>query len=276
MLRVTDDSDEGSCNSGEEDEEDDYSERKEINFTDIAARPSAVRTEVPARKMLEVLSLLLCADGKRVACNPLHWTIREDDFEAFVCILNLYQSAGVALWSDSQVFKLAVALDRPDMLDELIRHSGVGIPIPSDTANSPNTNAKKPTEERVYLGLKVRGKLLADIRQQKQTRHKALTYNYDLLRSAISAGATKVVDYLAGPRPLGAYAYYAVTHSDNIAQYLKSLDNLEAALPDLLGWQVDELNESPLLCAVINDKSDILKQLFALKPNLMEEALYQR
>jgi hypothetical protein len=54
------------------------------------------------------------------------------------------------------------------------------------------------------------------------------------------------------------------------------VDNLEAALPGLLGWQVDELKESPLLCAVIYDKLGILKQLFALKPKLMEEALYLR
>jgi hypothetical protein len=273
---LTDDSEEGSRNSDEEDEEDDYGERKEINFTDIAARPSAVRTEVPARKMLEVHSLLLNAEGKRISCNPLQRTIIEDDFEAFVRTLDLYQSAGVALWPDAEVYQLAVTLDRPDMLDELIRRSGVGVPTPSDTAKSLNTNAKRPTEERVYLGLKVGGKLRADILQQKQTRHKVITYNYDLLRGAISSGATKVIEYLAGPRPLAAYAYYAVTHSDNIAQYLKSVDNLEAALPDLLGWQVDELKESPLLCAVINDKLDTLKQLFALKPKLMEEALNQR
>ena len=41
-------------------------------------------------------------------------------------------------------------------------------------------------------------------------------------------------------------------------------------------WQVDELNESPLLSAVIHNKIDILKQLFVLKPNLMEEALHKR
>ncbi|SRR6266851_7671584 len=101
-------------------------------------------------------------------------------------------------------------------------------------------------------------------------------YHYDLLRGAITHGATKVVEYLAGPRPLAAYTHYAATHSDDIAQYLKSVENLGAVLPDLLGWKVDELNESPLLCAVIHDKMDILKQLFALKPNLMEEALHQR
>ena len=68
----------------------------------------------------------------------------------------------------------------------------------------------------------------------------------------------------------------AVTQSDDIAQYLKSVANLETALPGLLGWQIDDMNESPLLYAVIHSKLDILKQLIVLKPNLMEEALHKR
>jgi hypothetical protein len=227
--------------------------------------------------MLELQSGFLKADGKRVSCNPLQTTIYNDDFEAFVRALELYQFAGVALWPDAVAHELVVALDRPDMLDELTRRTGVGIPIPSDTAKNPNATQKESVEERVYLGLKVGGKRRSNIAQQVQKV--PMTYNYDLLRAAIYSGSTKVVEYLAGPRPIAAYAHYAhyaTTDSDDIAQHLKSLNNLEEALPGLLGWKVDELNQSPLLWAVINDKLDILKQLFALKPILMEEALHQR
>jgi hypothetical protein len=83
-------------------------------------------------------------------------------------------------------------------------------------------------------------------------------YDYDLLRNAIIFGSSKVIEYLTGPRPRAAYMYYATTHSDDISQYLKSIEDLEAVLPDLLGWHVDELNESPLLCAVVRSKLDIL------------------
>jgi hypothetical protein len=225
--------------------------------------------------MLEAQSWLLRADGKRVVRNPLQKTIEEDDFEGFICTLELYQSAGVAIWPDGAAHELVVALDRPDMLDELTRRTGVGIPYPSDTAKDSHVNPNKAAGERVYLGLKVGGKRRTEM-QPMQSKHKALTYNYDLLRRAIASGASKVVEYLAGPRVIAAYTHYAATHSDDIAQYLKSVDNLEAALPDLLGWQIDEMNESPLLCAVIHNKPEILKQLFALKPNLMEEALDKR
>ena len=272
-MLFADDSENGSYDS---DEEEDYSQQKEIDFIDVAARPSVVHAEVSAKRMLETRSWLLRADGKRVHRNPLQKTIEEDDFEGFICILDLYQSAGVAIWPGSAAHDLVVELDRPDMLDELTRRTGVGIPYPPGTAKNSQANPNKVAEKRAYLGLKVGGKRRADMAQQMQSENRTLVYNYDLLRSAISSGATKIVEYLAGPRVLAAYTYYAETHSDDIAQYLKSVDNLETALPDLLGWQIDELNESPLLGGVVHNKLDILKLLFSLKPNLMDEALHKR
>ncbi|KAH9007478.1 hypothetical protein EDB84DRAFT_1572846, partial [Lactarius hengduanensis] len=221
------DSDEGD---GHHDPDNDHSEPKPIDFTDIAARLSSVRTEVPPKKMLELQAILFQAGLKRVSCNPLQKAIVEDDFEAFIHTLDLYEFVGAAIWPDSGAYDFAVALDRPDMLDELIRRSGLGIPMPLRRGEG----------------------------------------------HAIGSGATKIVDYLAGPRPIAAFTHYAETHDDDIAQYLKGIDDLGAVLPDLLGWNPDESNESPLLCAVIEDRIDVLKQLFALKPNLMEEALHLR
>jgi hypothetical protein len=275
-LYVADDSDKGSYDSDNSDE--DYEDEQEINFTDLAVRPSAIRAEVSAEEMLLLDQfILLEADDMRISCNPLQKAIYEDDFEAFVHTIDLYQFAGVALWPDAAVYELAVKLDRPDMLDELMRRTGVGIPyFPSGTSEDHQQTLKKAIKERrVYLGLKVGGKRRADI-AQVQDGSRVLTYNYDLLRSAITHDAAEIVEYLAGPRPLVAYTYYAATHSDDIAQYLTSFEDLGAVLSDLLGWQVDELNESPLLSAVIHDNINILKQLFVLKPNLMEEALHQR
>ncbi|KAH9170814.1 hypothetical protein EDB89DRAFT_2230439 [Lactarius sanguifluus] len=213
---------------------------------------------------------------KRVSCNPLQKAIIEDDFEAFVHTLNLYEFASAAIWPDSRTYDFAVALDRADMLDELIRREGVGIPIPYDAEKASGAGPKKAPEERVYLGLKVGGKRRTDIVNHRQTQHKTLTYKYDLLRSAIKFGATKIIDYLAGPRPTAAFTHYAETHDNDIAPCLKSIKDLSTVLPDLLRWKPDKLNESPLLCAVIDNKIDVLKQLFELKPDLMEEALHLR
>jgi hypothetical protein len=276
IMRFSDDSEKRSYDS-DEDLEEDFSQQKKIDFVDLAARPSAVRAEVCAKRMLEAKSSLIRADGKRVHYNPLQKTIEENNFEGFVCALELYKFAGVAVWPDVAAHELVVKLDHPDMLDELTRRTGVGIPYLSNTAKNAHANPKKAAGDRVYLGLKVGGKRRAEIIKQILSKYKpeGLTYNYDLLRNAIALGATKVVEYLAGPRVLAAYTEYAEAQSDDIAQYLKRVDNLEAALPDLLGWQIDELNESPLLCAVIHDKLDILKQLIALKPDLAE-AIHKR
>ena len=161
---------------------------------------------------------------------------------------------------------MAVALDRPEMVDEFICLSGVGIPILSDAAKGHGAGLKV-SEERVYFGLKVGGRRRTGSLKHKQAPGKALTYNYDLLRSAIRFGATKVIDYLAGPRLITALTHYAETHNDEIAQYLKNFDDLCFVLPGLLGWQPDGLNESPLLYAVINNRLDVLKQLLLLKPS---------
>ena len=275
-LAWSDDSDSDEEGEHDEDEDDcsDYSEQKTINFTDIAARPSSVRVDVPPTKMLEVLSPVLREGRKYRSCNPLQKAIVENDFEAFLRTLDLYDFAGMEISPNSGAYNLAVTLDRPEMVDELIRRSGVGIPVPSDSAKSFGAGSKV-SEERVYLGLKVGGKRRTDFVKHK-TKLKAPTHNYDLLRSAICSGSTKVIDYLAGPRPTAAFMHFAETHNGDIAQGLKSVDNLGDVLPDLLGWKSDELNESPLLSAVVYNRLDVLKQMFALKPSSMEEALHLR
>jgi hypothetical protein len=276
-LACSDDSDsdeEGQHDSDEDDYSDYDEQQKPINFMDIAARPSSVRTEVPPMKVFELQATLLQEGRKYYSCNPLQKAVIEDDSEAFVNTLDLCDFAGQATLPASEAHHLAVVLDRPEMLDELIRRSGVGILIPSDPEKG-NGAGPKASDERVYLGLKVGGKRAAVGKQKQRALRKVFrhAHNYDLLRSAIRFGATKVIDYLAGPRPTVAFTHYADTHNDDTAQYLKSIDNLGTVLPELLGWQSDELNESPLHCAVISDQLDILKQMFALKPNLMEEAL---
>ena len=66
-----------------------------------------------------------------------------------------------------------------------------------------------------------------------------------MLHSAISSGVT------TRPRQnvTGVLVHYAETHND-IAQYLKGIENPDDVLPDLLDWQPDGSNNLPLFCAV--------------------------
>ena len=54
---------------------------------------------------------------------------------------------GMAILPDSGAYHLAVALDRPEMLDEFIRRSGVGIPIPSDAEKDSGAESKVSDED---------------------------------------------------------------------------------------------------------------------------------
>ena len=259
-----------SLDGSTSDEEDYYSYREQepMNFTNISSTPSSVRTHIHPKSMLEWKASHIRAGYKCSSFTPLQKAIVENDFEAFIHTLDLYDFVETKSCSDDGAFNLTVTLDRPEMVDELIRRSGTGILI--------ITVSKVSAKERIYIGLKVGGRRRLDIEKYKQAKHKTLTHDYELLRNAIRSGATKVVDYLAGSRPIAAYKHYSETHDDEIAQYLKSIDDLDAVFPDLLGWKPDESNESPLLCAVIADRLDVLKQMFALKPSLMEEALLLR
>ncbi|KAH9057562.1 hypothetical protein EDB87DRAFT_1686152 [Lactarius vividus] len=160
ILRDDSDSDEEREYDSDEDDYSDYSEEKPINFTDIAARSSPVRTDVPPTKLLRLQTRFLRPGLKADSGNPLQKAIIED---FIVHTLNLYEFAGAAIWPDSRTYDFAVALDRPNILDELIRRSGIGIPIPSNAAKASGVDSKKAPEERVYLRLKVGGKRHTDI-----------------------------------------------------------------------------------------------------------------
>jgi hypothetical protein len=219
-----------SSDKSDSDEEDhsDYGEQEPINFTDITSRPSFVRTHVSPGAMLEVQAHHLQAGHKCLSCTPLQKAIVENDFEAFVHTLDLYDFVAMKISRDT--FNLAVTLDRPEMVNELICHSGLGIPIPSDAEKGRKVGLKV-SEKHIYVGLKVGGKRCLDI-EIFMPKCKTLTYNYEFLRNAISSGVTKVIDYLAGPRPIAAFRHYAETHDDEIAQYLKCYGQL-AVVSDL-------------------------------------------
>ncbi|THH17575.1 hypothetical protein EW146_g3245, partial [Bondarzewia mesenterica] len=245
-----------------------------INFTDIAVRPSAIHCEVAPLRMLEqAYASWISKDGKKYhLCAPLYRAIIEDDFEMFVKCCDLYKSIGHPL-SPQTIVQQIMQDDRQDMLDELIRRTGCGVSVALDVQQK--QAAKKDPEETIYLGLNVGGKKRRDLVAPHAPRRTVLS-SPRLLLEAAKAGALGVLDYLSGPRPLAAYKYYASSQSDERALYLRRQTNLEAVLPQWHGWQIDELNESCLTAAILANKFECVKKLFALRPNLMMEAMNVR
>ena len=102
IMSFADDSEKGFYDS-DEDSEENYNQQKQIDFVDLAARPSAVRAEVSAKNMLETKSALLRADGKRVYYNPLQKTIEEMTLRGLSVPSSCISSPG---WLFGQMWRL--------------------------------------------------------------------------------------------------------------------------------------------------------------------------
>ncbi|KDQ65163.1 hypothetical protein JAAARDRAFT_188410 [Jaapia argillacea MUCL 33604] len=277
-------------NSDEEyDEEDDSEEESEtegavLDFIDIAKRPSAVRSSVPPSTMLQSTTASLPHPGGKsvYSSSVLDQAIVENDFEAFVHICDLHKQLPepIPLLLPNQTLHPVVVSDRPEMLDELIRRTGYGINVTSSPQHDgADVEQSKSTRKRtIYLGLNVHGKKRNDLARKGDPNANQADQNANatpLVWSAALAGATNVLEYLSGPRPISAYKYYSATSSDDHAQVVRriiSSPSLDTA--DLLGWKLSPFNESALTAAVYYNKINAVKALFEINPKLMGTALH--
>ena len=277
ILPVDDDSDDGS---DEDEDMDDDDEPEEINFIDIAQRPSEVKTDVAPERLLQQVYLFQDPKTKEAKnCQLLEKAMLDNDFETFVQIADLYKSLPKPLDPPPIAFFWAITYDRPDMLDELIRRTGAGIELPEESLESDETThddqKKKKLPSKTYLGLNVHGKKRKDLAQKGDPNAPSLRRNneFPLLWTAVHEGAEGCVRYLSSERPLSAYQYYASTHSDERAKYLRRVQD---QIPKRIGWGLNELNESVVTAAVIGDKLGILKMVIDLHPADMQNALMAR
>ncbi|KAJ7165671.1 ankyrin repeat protein [Mycena crocata] len=266
-MNLDDDSDNESDDS---DDSDGTVEQDAIDFVDIANRPSTVECDVHPK------DVLIPGYFDR---ELFVMAIVEDDFEAFVNTFNLYKNCPKHVDLPSHLLAWIFNMDRPDMLDEYIRRTGLGIkiqtaPITADEEDVPVINDKN----RVYLGLSVHGKKRTDLakRNDPNASQKDTEPEVPLLWQAVSKGATNILDYLLGDRPLAAYKFYASSNSSDNARILKRTPDLAKVLPGWLGLSVTPLGESPLTAAIVNKNLKMVKYLFEKAPRLMASSLHER
>ena len=65
--------------------------------------------------------------------SELFKAVMDDDFEAFVQIADLFKALPKPLELPAMAIQWILQYDRPTMLDELIRRSGVGIELPEES-----------------------------------------------------------------------------------------------------------------------------------------------
>ncbi|KAJ6601282.1 ankyrin repeat protein [Mycena vulgaris] len=245
-----------------------------VKFVDIAKTGATAQCDVYPNLLLSAPLSWYNEDGSSHTGSPLTRAVYDDDFEAFVNIANLYKPHS-ELDSDSTLLAAILAKDRPKMLDEYIRRTGAGLAfVAAEGEGAPAVT----DQSRVYTGLSVHGAKRMDLAKQNDPNAfaPAAAQADPLLWQAAGAGACEVVEYLAGERPLAAYRFYAASNSDERARGLRRVLELDKALPELLGWGITPLGESPLFAAVGGKSLPLIKKLFSKAPQLMRSALHER
>jgi hypothetical protein len=264
---IEDDSDNESDNS---DGSDGTVGQDAINFVDIASRPSTIECNVHPEDILG-------AARSHSDRDLIYRTITDDDFQAFVNVLNLYKHSPIHVDLPNKLLEYIVGKDRVEMLDEYIRRTGSGIKI--TTAPEGDEDIPVLTDKnKVYLGLNVHGKKRMDLakRNDPDASQNAEPVETPLVWQAVSKGAFSILDYLQSDRPLVAYKFYASSNSSETARILKRTTDLAKVLPEWLGWSVTPLGESPLTAAIVNRKLDVVKYLFEKSGRLMSSCLHDR
>ncbi|KAK7053725.1 ankyrin repeat protein, partial [Favolaschia claudopus] len=267
-IDFDDDSDNESYDS---DNSDDTVEQDTINFVDIANRSSRVECNTHPKDLVH-------AAYDHADRSLLRKAIDDDDLEAFVKTLDLYKNCPKHVSLPDHVLSTIAQKDRVEMLDEFIRRTGSGVQVQLTSSSDDDPIPVVNDKTKVYLGLNVHGKKRTDLANKNdpdasQNDNKLVL---PLVWEAITSGATGILDYLQGDRPLAAYKHYASSYNTETAILLKRPSNLAKVLPDWLGWSVSPLNESPLTVAVTSGKLGMLETLFEKSPRLMASCLHER
>ena len=217
-------------------------------------------------------------DGFTFHLRPLEAAIHDDDFDAFIQIVELCAQlpkpiAVVDLASDESFLRE----DRVKFFDEYIRRTGQGIDVPQKKAEGTEDTPQRP-KGKEYWGLNVHGKKRRDLaaRGDPNVRY----YNgfngskVPLVWRAAQHSALSILEYLNTDRPLAAYQYY---FSANAKEAKKAdLPALESSISELLGWCSNPSNETALSAALKSGKLDSFKKLLELNPALLKPYLHEK
>ncbi|KAG6828432.1 hypothetical protein H0H92_008006 [Tricholoma furcatifolium] len=251
---------------------------EQAKFIDIAKRVSSIEADIHPTFVLHEANLSWrdkTPNGKytQMRGNLLFKAIHDGDYEAFVNIFNLYTSSPIPI-AFGDIVEHIIKNDRAEMLDYYIRQTGQGVEIALDQSEAPV--ALTNDSNKIYLGLNVHGKKRSDLAKKNDPNATQDTVSVlPLVWIAAESGAKSVVEYLAGPRPLSAYQHYMTTAGDERAYRMRRVKDLEKVIPEWLGWTATSSGDSPLMAAILGRELDIIKMMFAKKPQIMSGCLHK-
>jgi hypothetical protein len=250
---------------------------QETRFVDIAKVASTVRSDRHPRNMLsEVTFYWREEDNTQRNSNLLGRAAEKKDLEAFTKIADLYASLSEPVDLGQDLLDSIVSTDAPEILHEYIRRSGYGLDFEQAKKAIEHLPPVMNDKNRVYLGLNVNGKKRADLAQKNDPNAAGSVNVIPLVWQAARGGADKIIEYLSGDKPLAAFRYHATACNTVRAEQLRRTPDLEQVLPKWLGWIISDLGESPLSAAILGNKLETIKVLFAKQPKLLKSALHEK
>ncbi|KAI0750408.1 hypothetical protein C8Q74DRAFT_1373995 [Fomes fomentarius] len=280
LKKVALEEDDAENESDEDSDMDDGDDVPEVNFIDIAQRSSTVTSDAAPSRLLEQTHRFQDPQSKAQADGcVLFKAVLDNDFEAFVQIADLYKFLPKPIDLPTDTLVWILQHDRSTMLDELIRRTGRGIELPQEDQSEEEATDEaksKKLPSKTYFGLNVHGKKRKDLVAKSDPNAPCSSqdnWELPLLWQVAYIGAIECVRYLATERPVSAYQYYASTHTDDRARYLKRIND---QIPQRLGWTMDELNESVITAAVIGNELEVLKTVIDLQPVQLQSSLMAR
>lgn len=281
------------CDSCESD--DDYDDNQDVpTILDLASRPTAVQCEVsPEIFFREHVSSRLGKNGTKEigSSHVLIQACAEGDEDAFLKLLEIANCTSTPIKLESLITITPIlSSDSVNILDEFIRHTGVGIPSEAlashskqeegDEADLERKAQEAELSKRLYLGLSIHGVKRKDLAKRGDSyAHDQSNNRVPLLWSAIREGALDIVDYLHTSRPLDAYRAYSRDNSTDLAEAIRLLSDsdLEKKLTGILGIVPNSRRESAMTAAIVGRTKPLpmIKKLLALNPNQAREYLHR-
>ena len=266
--------DEDSVIEVDDDNADELNRQAEV--IDISHRFSTVRVSVTPSALFKAAPHF--SKGSTRHWTPIEAAVHAGDVEAAKKIFALHELCDppFPVNPEGELYNI-LRSDSPAMLDLFIRKFGIGLGFSEEEEDDdPQETGAIKKMPQTYLGLDVHGvkrKDLAKRNDPNAPQRGFQPYRTPLLWSAATSSATKIIDWLATPAPLEAYkAFMSSAPEENvIAKALKKINNMEAQLPELLGFLPNELGETAVfaaLCGEEEKRCGIVKQLYTLSPHM--------
>ncbi|KAF4634032.1 hypothetical protein G7Y89_g4076 [Cudoniella acicularis] len=176
---------------------------------------------------------------------------------------------------DSRAFSQALKLGRTEILAEMIKATGVGIPLNRLVEDS---GVEVKTKPRYYQGLSVGGKKRADWAQAPGQPAQAAEETIPPLLQAAVKGSVELVEWFMSDAPMRRYNEFAEKNKND--KRVKTLEESGKGFNKTIGTWLTANSELVLHCAVLYtpEKNDEQKHIALIKHliNVAPETLEQK